>query len=97
MKFEIKAEDKEKLKQFLNDFIKQTDEEFQKMKKEKRVVMELQQGWFEEKDKIVFYNSIPIPIGIGFLKKKIGKNAGENIKGFLEANGIKADVRFIGE
>jgi len=106
MKFQIFG-DKQKIKEFLDEFINLAEEEYEvQMKKAKEMPMPfgiqvpnmpLQMGYIEEADCIVFYNTFSFPRVLRLIRGKIVKKMEENLKGFFAAKGLKVEIKFLGD
>jgi len=100
MKFEIEGEDKEKIKEVLKKFIEMSREEYEKEKPKIRnasLPPEIDFGYYEEGDKIIFFNSMPLPKMrvLNVVLRPMVKKAEKNLKGFFEAHGLNVKVRFV--
>jgi hypothetical protein len=102
MKFEIKGDDTEKIKKFLDEFIAESKAEFQKQIKKvpfhsriPGLPDQLDLGYYEKDGAIILVN--PMPMMKFFMHGKARKRMIGNVKGFLEANGLKVEVKFLGD
>jgi len=100
MKFEIESKDKEKVKELLNNFIEMAKEEYKKQKNNvKGVPMpEIDFGYYEEKSKIIFYNTLPLPQTklLGIIFKPMVRKMEKNLKGFFSSQGLDVKIKLIG-
>lgn len=106
MKFEIIG-DKESIKACLDEFIEMAEKEYniQKEKIESKLKVfgvqvglpEFKMGYFEEGEKIILFNTFPVPKSLSFLMKSSIKKMEKNLVNYFKERGVKAEVKFIGE
>jgi CRISPR/Cas system CMR subunit Cmr6 (Cas7 group RAMP superfamily) len=99
MKFEIESKDKEKVKELLNKFIEMAKEEYEKQKDKVKISMpEIDFGYYEEKGKIIFYNTLPLPQTklLGIIFKPMVRKMEKNLKGFFSSQGLDVKIKLIG-
>lgn len=103
MRFEIIGE-KEKIKSCLSEFIVMVEKEYQ-VKKENMenklktfgiCLPEFKVGYYEEGEKIIFFNSLPVPKFLNFIMKTSVKKMEKNLESYLKEKGVEAKVKFIG-
>jgi hypothetical protein len=106
MKFQIFG-DKQKIKEFLDEFINLAEEEYEiQMKKTRNMPMPfglsvpdlpLQMGYIEEADSIIFYNTFQFPKVLRLIRGRIVKKMEENLKGFFKAKEIEVEIKYLGD
>lgn len=106
MRFEIKGDSVE-IKKHLEEFIKMAKVEYeiqtQKAKNVKVPLVSVPElppidlGYFEEKDRIIFWNTFPVPKFMKFIMKPAIKQMENNLKKFFEAENVIVDVKFLGD
>jgi len=106
MKFLISG-DKQKIKQFLDEFINLAEEEYEtQMKKTKNMPLPfglsvpnlpLQMGYVEEGDSIIFWNTFSFPKALRLIRGRIVGKMEKNLKGFFEAKGLKVEIKYLGD
>ena len=106
MKIEIEG-DKEKVKELLEKFIDLAKKEYEKQKKEwegksvmgiKVMLPEFDLGFWEEGEKIIFWNTLPSPSGLkGIFFKPIAKKMKKNLEGFFKAQGVSVKIKILKE
>lgn len=98
MIFRIKG-DTEKIKKFLDDFIRETKAEYEKqgtsqaLKTLGIMLPPFDMGYIDEGESVKLWDTINFPKPMGFLFGRVKKKMEKNLKGYLEAKGLKVEVK----
>jgi hypothetical protein len=109
MKWEIIADDREKLKDLLNKFIVMSSEEYEKEKTEwegKDLPMgikvpnlpDITFGYYEKGEGVVFYSTFTVPRFLKWTLKPMIAKTEKMLTGYFQENGIKIkSIKYLGD
>jgi hypothetical protein len=98
MIFIIKG-DTDKIKKFLDEFVRETKAEYEKQGASNALrtigvwLPPFDMGYIDEGESIKLWDTINFPKPMGFLFGRVKKKMEKNLRGYLEAKGLKVEVK----